>query len=87
MVTHRVNVHEGAETEDTAAPAIAVERWEYEVINPLFKRGKEFRKGSIIELDEVTAKAFIEAGDIKKKANSKKVLYVPTNDDSTKETE
>ena len=40
------------------------ERKEYEVVNPLFKNGKEYKKGDTIELDELTASNFKKTGDI-----------------------
>ena len=40
------------------------ERKKYKVINQLFKNGKVYKKGSLIELDELTAANFIKSGDI-----------------------
>ena len=42
----------------------APKRTEYTVINPLFKNGKEYKKGNAIELDELTASNFKKTGDI-----------------------
>lgn len=41
------------------------ERKKYTVVNPLFKHGKQYRRGAKIELDEVTANNFKNTGDIK----------------------
>lgn len=41
------------------------DREKYEVVSPLFKRGRLWKKGSHIELDADTASRFIETGDIK----------------------
>lgn len=48
-------------TESAPAPY----RENYEVVNPIFKRGQEWEPGDHIDLDPATAARFIETGDIK----------------------
>jgi hypothetical protein len=47
-------------TEDPGPP-----RRDYEVVNELFKRERTWAPGEVIDLDERTAAAFLETGDIK----------------------
>jgi hypothetical protein len=48
-----------------AAEALQPPREKYEVVNPLFKRGRLWKKGTRIDLDADTASRFLETGDIK----------------------
>jgi len=66
MTHHDVNLTDSAGLEDKAggAPAEPV-RQTYEVVNPLFKRGKLHKARTKIDLDPATAAAFLETGDIK----------------------
>lgn len=50
---------------DPNAPAPAPYRENFEVVNPLFKRGQEWAPGDQIDLDPDTAARLIETGDIK----------------------
>jgi hypothetical protein len=65
MTNHKINVDESAEATAVVTPPYEKPRRDYKVVNTLFKRGKQYRKGSTIDLDEATAAAFLAAGDIK----------------------
>jgi hypothetical protein len=67
MTDHKLDVNEDAETADATGEGFAVVRKPYKVVNPLFKNGKNYKKGSVIELDDKTAENFLAAGDIKEK--------------------
>lgn len=56
-----------ATTADSTAPEIEIPRFEYEVLAPIFKRGRLYEIGDTIELDEDTARGFIELNEIKEK--------------------
>lgn len=60
------NISSTDQPQATTAAGSNPDRKEYKVVskNGLFKRGKEYPKGSPIELDEQTAKNFLAAGDI-----------------------
>lgn len=56
-----------AQTQDALAEPVIVEMGEYEVTaeNGLFKNGKQYAKGDIIELVKETAERFIAVGEVK----------------------
>lgn len=68
---YAVEIKDGAETQDTTNKVVKVDFGQYEVVTPLFKNGKLYKKGDIISLEEKTAERFIEAGNIKKYGNKK----------------
>lgn len=61
----KLNTTDSIEAEVETTPE-APARKPYKVISKagLFKNGVQYDEGSTVELDEKTAKAFIEAGDI-----------------------
>lgn len=65
MVEDQAQTNDEITTEVAESPFI-LPRKSYTVISEhgLFKNGKEIAKGETVELDEKTAAAFIEAGDI-----------------------
>jgi hypothetical protein len=66
MAHDEVNAGDIALAKLTATSAVGVELKRYKVAsdNGLFKRGQQFDKGSIIELDEKTASQFMENGEV-----------------------
>lgn len=68
MTHHQINVDEqtgDAEAKDQLGP-LPVQRKAYKVKTKtgMFKNGKQYNQGDMVELDEKTAKAAAEAGDI-----------------------
>lgn len=62
---HALTFTEGAPARDVLGgrPAPVVRR-AYRVVRDLFKRGETYTPGDLIELDPLTAQAFLAAGDI-----------------------
>ena len=65
MTEHTLEVNEGADVADSVAPPVSVETAEFEVINPIFKNGKEYEPGDTATLEINTGLRFVEAGDVK----------------------
>lgn len=63
---HKLNIDENQAVADATGAAAPVERKPYVVLDDagLFKRGQAYPKGSIVELDDATAKNFLRDGDI-----------------------
>lgn len=64
MSTDEANPRDEAQAEVT--PGEETGRKSYTVVSEagLFKNGKQYKKGSTVELDEATAANFIAAGDV-----------------------
>lgn len=62
----RLSLHEGARVAEdlsgTTPPPAPGRR--YVVVRPLFKRGRTWQPGEVIDLDTTTAEGFLAAGDI-----------------------
>lgn len=54
---------------DNPSPHVHIPKYNYTVLVPLFKRGKEYLPGDTIELDENTARGFIELNEIKEETH------------------
>lgn len=68
---HQLNVSEEIlKVADAVTPPI-LERYPYEVIAPngIFKNGRLYKSGHFVQLDTITAAAFIAQGDIKENTN------------------
>lgn len=52
-------------TVDSTAPVVEIPKFKYLVQSPIFKRGNLYNIGDTIELDEQTARGFIELKEIK----------------------
>lgn len=64
-----LEIHDGSITEDTANErTAAVDLQKYQVVaeNGIFKRGKLWKKGAIIELDKSTGQRFVDNKELRK---------------------
>jgi hypothetical protein len=64
MTHHDIDIADASGLEEGLGSAPEPQRETYRVVNPLFKRGKLYKRKSKIELDPDTAARFIETGDI-----------------------
>lgn len=67
MTDHKVNVEDKTEQADAVGTnGLAPERKVYRVTaeGGMFKRGKQYKTGEKVELDEKTATRALEAGDV-----------------------
>lgn len=63
---HELVIHDGAVAQEQIGQTVALPAPQtYEVVRPIFKRGREWRPGDVLDLDPTTAVRFLEAGDIK----------------------
>jgi hypothetical protein len=63
-----LDIHEGTSTEDIIAPKtaeIVLQKYQVTVESGIFKRGKLWKNGSIIELDKVTGQRFVNNKELK----------------------
>lgn len=67
MTDHRLDISEGPEINDAVGAPVLV-RKTYRVTakaeNGLFKNSKTYKPGETLELDEKTAKGFLELGEL-----------------------
>lgn len=65
-VTHRIRVHEGASSADKVLSGGPLLRRQYRVLEgvTLFKRGREWTEGEVIDLDPINGQAFVDAGEL-----------------------
>lgn len=60
----KLHIQDGSIIEDKINNMVELERNEYLVKSPLFKRGKLWEAGEIIKLDPKTADGFISVGQV-----------------------
>lgn len=65
MTQYVLMVGDGATANESAKRVVKLELFEFEVVNPMVKRGVRYEKGSSIKLDKLTASRFLAIGDIK----------------------
>jgi len=64
-MNYQLFISEGAQATGSASRVVHLERFEYEVLQPLFKNCRHYQPGEIIRLDRETAARFIANHDIK----------------------
>lgn len=67
MTDHKLEIGDSTEIKDEAGTSTDLALRKSYVItsrNGLFKNGKQYKQGDSIDLDEKTARAFADAGDI-----------------------
>lgn len=62
---YQLEIMDGSDTRESFAHNVKVDLRSYHVLRPLFKNGRTYQVGQVIELDSVTGKRFEANGDIK----------------------